>query len=107
MNARLIACSFILEGELEASLGNIDEALAAYSAADIAKPAITRAATRCRARAQVGATHTRASHLSDTLPAQTGRTRLRAGGSALEGTQPGTAGTTHALTLRLQIENAS
>ncbi|RLB44511.1 MAG: hypothetical protein DRH30_01300 [Deltaproteobacteria bacterium] len=34
--ARLVAASFIVEGELEASLGNIDEALAAYTAADIA-----------------------------------------------------------------------
>jgi tetratricopeptide (TPR) repeat protein len=34
--ARLIASSFILEGDLEASLGNIDEALAAYAAADVA-----------------------------------------------------------------------
>jgi Flp pilus assembly protein TadD len=37
----LIASSFLLEGELEASLGNIDEALAAYSAADTASPATT------------------------------------------------------------------
>jgi predicted Zn-dependent protease len=37
-NAALIARSFILEGELEASLGNIDEALAAYEAADVASP---------------------------------------------------------------------
>jgi tetratricopeptide (TPR) repeat protein len=36
--APLIASSFILEGDLEASLGNIDEALAAYAAADIANP---------------------------------------------------------------------
>ena len=36
--ARLIASSFILEGDLEASLGNIDEALAAYTAADVANP---------------------------------------------------------------------
>jgi tetratricopeptide (TPR) repeat protein len=36
--ARLIASSFILGGELEASLGNIDEALAAYTAADVANP---------------------------------------------------------------------
>jgi len=35
---RLIAASFIVEGELEASLGNIDEALAAYMAADVASP---------------------------------------------------------------------
>jgi tetratricopeptide (TPR) repeat protein len=34
--ARLVAASFIVEGDLEASLGNIDEALAAYTAADIA-----------------------------------------------------------------------
>jgi len=34
----MIARSFILEGELEASLGNIDEALAAYAAADAARP---------------------------------------------------------------------
>lgn len=32
--ARLVAASFIVEGDLEASLGNIDEALAAYAAAD-------------------------------------------------------------------------
>jgi len=38
--ATLIASSFMLEGELEASLGNIDEALAAYSAADAASPAV-------------------------------------------------------------------
>ena len=36
--ATLIASSFIFEGELEASLGNIDEALAAYTAADVASP---------------------------------------------------------------------
>ncbi len=35
----LIARAFMLEGELEASLGNIDEALAAYTAADGADPA--------------------------------------------------------------------
>ena len=34
----MIARSFILEGELEASLGNIDQALAAYAAADAASP---------------------------------------------------------------------
>jgi len=34
-----VASSFILEGKLEASLGNIDEALAAYAAADFASPA--------------------------------------------------------------------
>jgi tetratricopeptide (TPR) repeat protein len=34
----LIASSFILEGDLEASLGNIDDALAAYTAADVANP---------------------------------------------------------------------
>jgi tetratricopeptide (TPR) repeat protein len=46
--ARLIATSFMLEGELEASLGNIDEALAAYTAADAASPttrALQHAAT--------------------------------------------------------------
>ena len=37
-DARLIAAAFMLEGELEASLGNVDEALAAYEAADIANP---------------------------------------------------------------------
>jgi len=37
-NAALIARSFTLEGELEASLGNVDEALAAYEAADAVKP---------------------------------------------------------------------
>jgi hypothetical protein len=36
--SQLIASAFILEGELEASLGNIDEALAAYAAADVANP---------------------------------------------------------------------
>ena len=36
--AHPIASSFILEGKLEASLGNIDEALAAYAAADVASP---------------------------------------------------------------------
>ncbi len=35
--ASLVAASFILEGQLEASLGNIDEALAAYLAADVAR----------------------------------------------------------------------
>ena len=47
-NARLIASSFILGGTLEASLGNIDEALAAYAAADVANPespALQHAAT--------------------------------------------------------------
>ena len=34
--ASLVAASFILEGQLEASLGNVDEALAAYVAADVA-----------------------------------------------------------------------
>lgn len=46
-DARLIAASFMLEGELEASLGNVDEALAAYEAADVANPkapALRRAA---------------------------------------------------------------
>jgi tetratricopeptide (TPR) repeat protein len=37
-DARLVASSFILEGALEASLGNVDEALAAYTAADVANP---------------------------------------------------------------------
>jgi tetratricopeptide (TPR) repeat protein len=37
-HAALIAQSFTLEGELEASLGNIDEALAAYEAADAVRP---------------------------------------------------------------------
>jgi tetratricopeptide (TPR) repeat protein len=35
---RLMARAFMLEGELEASLGNIDEALAAYKAADVTNP---------------------------------------------------------------------
>jgi len=39
-DANLVARSFLLEGELEASLGNIDEALAAYTAADVANPKI-------------------------------------------------------------------
>jgi tetratricopeptide (TPR) repeat protein len=46
--ARLVAASFIVEGHLEASLGNIDKALAAYAAADVAKPdgsALQHAAT--------------------------------------------------------------
>ena len=38
-DARMIARSFMLEGELEGSLGNVDEALAAYEAADVANPA--------------------------------------------------------------------
>ena len=45
--SRLVAASFMLEGELEASLGNTDEALAAYEAADVANrdtPALRRAA---------------------------------------------------------------
>jgi tetratricopeptide (TPR) repeat protein len=37
--SRLVASSFMLEGELEALLGNIDEALTAYAAADAASPA--------------------------------------------------------------------
>jgi len=37
-NAGLIASAFILGGSLEASLGNIDEALAAYAAADVTNP---------------------------------------------------------------------
>jgi tetratricopeptide (TPR) repeat protein len=37
-DARLIASSLILGGGLEASLGNVDEALAAYAAADVASP---------------------------------------------------------------------
>ena len=36
--ARLVAASFIVQGELEASLGNIDEALSAYTAADVVSP---------------------------------------------------------------------
>jgi len=36
----LIARSFVLEGELEASLGHIDAALAAYEAADAASPTV-------------------------------------------------------------------
>ena len=39
-NARLIAQTFTLEAELEASLGNIDEALSAYEAADRADPTL-------------------------------------------------------------------
>jgi tetratricopeptide (TPR) repeat protein len=42
-----VAASFALQGELEASLGNVDEALAAYAAADAASPetpALQRAA---------------------------------------------------------------
>ena len=39
-DASLIARAFLLEGELEASLGNTDEALAAYTAADAANPDI-------------------------------------------------------------------
>jgi tetratricopeptide (TPR) repeat protein len=39
-NARLIAQAFTLEAELEASLGNIDEALSAYEAADRADPTL-------------------------------------------------------------------
>ncbi|HSN83798.1 MAG TPA: tetratricopeptide repeat protein, partial [Polyangiales bacterium] len=35
---RKVAATFMLEGELEASLGNVDEALAAYAAADAASP---------------------------------------------------------------------
>lgn len=38
-DARSIARSFMLEGELEASLGNVDRALTAYEAADEANPA--------------------------------------------------------------------
>lgn len=37
-NATLIARAFLLEGQLEGALGNIDEALAAYGAADLAQP---------------------------------------------------------------------
>ncbi len=46
-DARLVAASFLLEGELEASLGNVDAALAAYENADRANPegpALRRAA---------------------------------------------------------------
>lgn len=46
-DAKLIARSFLLEGELEAELGNTDEALSAYAAADSADPstpALQRAA---------------------------------------------------------------
>jgi tetratricopeptide (TPR) repeat protein len=44
---RLVAAASMLEGELEASLGNIDEAIAAFLAADAASsstPALQRAA---------------------------------------------------------------
>jgi predicted Zn-dependent protease len=46
-NVTLIAQSFMLQGELEASFGNVDEALAAYTAADEASratPALQQAA---------------------------------------------------------------
>ncbi|MGD8608789.1 MAG: O-antigen ligase family protein, partial [Myxococcales bacterium] len=46
-DSRKVAASFMLQGELEAALGNIDEALAAYLAADAADPstpALQRAA---------------------------------------------------------------
>ncbi|MEM9727619.1 MAG: O-antigen ligase family protein [Myxococcota bacterium] len=46
-SARLVAASFLLEGDLEASLGNVDEALDAYRAADRAdssSPALFRSA---------------------------------------------------------------
>ena len=36
--ARLVAAAFLVTGQLEASLGNLDEAFAAYEAADAAKP---------------------------------------------------------------------
>jgi len=39
-NARSIARSFMLEGDLEASLANVDQAIAAYRAADEASPAM-------------------------------------------------------------------
>jgi tetratricopeptide (TPR) repeat protein len=46
-DASLVAAAFMLQAELEASLGNVDEALAAYGSADLAKPetpALLRAA---------------------------------------------------------------
>jgi tetratricopeptide (TPR) repeat protein len=65
-DARLIASSFILEGALEASLGNIDEALAAYTAADVASPN-TPALQRAAALALKSERPTRARRLYRTL----------------------------------------
>jgi len=62
----LVARSFILEGELEASLGNVDEALAAYSAADTAKPA-TSALQRAAALALKSGRPTHARRVYRTL----------------------------------------
>jgi tetratricopeptide (TPR) repeat protein len=63
---RLVAGSLVLEGELEASLGNIDEALAAYSAADTASPA-TPALQRAAALALKSGRPTQARRIYRTL----------------------------------------
>jgi tetratricopeptide (TPR) repeat protein len=65
-DARLIATSFMLEGELEASLGNIDEALAAYTAADAASPT-TRALQHAATLALRSGRPTRARRIYRTL----------------------------------------
>jgi tetratricopeptide (TPR) repeat protein len=63
---RLVAGSFVLEAELEASLGNIDEAIAAYSAADTANPA-TQALQRAAALALKSGRPTQAQRIYRTL----------------------------------------
>ena len=63
---RLVAGFFVLEGELEASLGNIDEALAAFSAADAADPA-TQALPRAAALALKSGRPTQAQRIYRTL----------------------------------------
>lgn len=57
--ARLVAASFLVEGDLEASLGNVDEALAAYEAADVANPR-TPALQRAAKLAEKAGRHSRA-----------------------------------------------
>ena len=63
---RLVAGVFVLEGELEALLGNIDEALAAFSAADTANPA-TPALQRAAALALKSGRPTQAQRIYRTL----------------------------------------
>jgi tetratricopeptide (TPR) repeat protein len=65
-DVRLVAASFLVEGELEASLGNIDEALIAYAAADAASPA-TPALQRAAALALRSGRQTHARRIYRTL----------------------------------------
>ena len=89
-DAKRVARSFVLEGKLEASLGNVDRALRAYTSADVADPnsgALRRAATLSLATGR----RTEAQRIHETLcgrtpgdPACQQRERLQ--GAPAEGT---------------------